>query len=89
MTNDKVTNSRALRNCIGQFVEDANADAVAVIWSSTNRNGTTGRIATWGNQFALKSLILKEADNYQIERMNSIIAKTEKNPKKPKPNEPD
>jgi len=39
------------------FVEEANADAVLVIWSSTKKRKTSSRVCSWGNHFAVKGML--------------------------------
>lgn len=73
---------KVVRDIIAQFVENAGADSVVVVWSTNHKAGTKAKISTWGNQFACRDMIRQANDDYVIERLNKIKrqAKDEKNP---------
>ena len=71
----------AVREIIARFVEDANADSVVVMWTSINKVSTRAKIASWGNQFAVRDMIKTASDDYMLERINAIKLKIDKKPK--------
>jgi len=78
---DKIRQAKAVRDIIARFVEDANADSVVVMWTSISKGGTKAKIASFGNQFAVRDMIKTASDDYCLARMNSIKLKTGKKPK--------
>ena len=79
---DRKRELKAVRDLIAGFVEQANADSVVVMWTSINKIGTRAKIASWGNQFAVRDMIKTASDDYCIERINAIKLRNDK--KKPK-----
>ncbi len=77
----ETTHTRAVREMIGRFVEDADADSVVVLWTSTGKDGSKAKIASWGNQFAIRDMIKTASDDYTIARISAIKADAEKKPK--------
>mgnify|MGYP003139435338 CR=1 FL=1 len=45
------------KRLLAGFVEEANADAVLVIWSSTKKSKTSSKVCSWGNHFAVKGML--------------------------------
>ncbi len=78
---EKSKETSIVRAMIGQFVEDANADSVVVLWTSTGKAGSKAKIASWGNQFAIRDMIKTASDDYTIARISAIKADAEKKPK--------
>ncbi len=72
---------KAVRDLIAGFVEQANADSVVVMWTSINKVGTRAKIASWGNQFAVRDMIKTASDDYCIERINAIKLRSDKKTK--------
>ncbi len=72
---------KAVRDLIAGFVEQANADSVVVMWTSINKIGTRAKIASWGNQFAVRDMIKTASDDYCIERINAIKLRSDKKTK--------
>ncbi len=72
---------KAVRDLIAGFVEQANADSVVVMWTSINKIGTRAKIASWGNQFAVRDMIKTASDDYCIERINAIKLRNDKKTK--------
>ena len=72
---------KAVRDLIAGFVEQANADSVVVMWTSINKVGTRAKIASWGNQFAVRDMIKTASDDYCIERINAIKLRNDKKTK--------
>ena len=77
----KTEETRVVREMIGRFVEDADADSVVVLWTSTGKAGSKAKIASWGNQFAIRDMIKTASDDYTIARISAIKADQTKNPK--------
>ena len=63
---------KALREIVGRFIEDMGADAVVVLWTETTKVGSRSKIITWGNQFAVRDCIQTAANEYSLERINSL-----------------
>ena len=73
--------TRVVREMIGRFVEDADADSVVVLWTSTGKSGSKAKIASWGNQFAIRDMIKTANDDYTIARIAAIKNDQDKKPK--------
>ncbi len=78
---DRKRELKAVRDLIAGFVEQANADSVVVMWTSINKVGTRAKIASWGNQFAVRDMIKTASDDYCIERINAIKLRSDKKTK--------
>ncbi len=78
---DRKRELKAVRDLIAGFVEQANADSVVVMWTSINKIGTRAKIASWGNQFAVRDMIKTASDDYCIERINAIKLRNDKKTK--------
>ncbi len=78
---DRKRELKAVRDLIAGFNEQANADSVVVMWTSINKIGTRAKIASWGNQFAVRDMIKTASDDYCIERINAIKLRNDKKTK--------
>ena len=78
---EDIRQAKAVREIIARFVEDANADSVVVMWTNINKVSTRAKIASWGNQFAVRDMIKTASDDYCIERINAIKLKIDRKPK--------
>lgn len=78
---DRKRELKAVRDLIAGFNEQANADSVVVMWTSINKVGTRAKIASWGNQFAVRDMIKTASDDYCIERINAIKLRSDKKTK--------
>lgn len=78
---EDIRQAKAVREIIARFVEDANADSVVVMWTSINKVSTRAKIASWGNQFAVRDMIKTASDDYSLQRINEIKLKFDKRPK--------
>ena len=78
---DRKRELKAVRDLIAGFVEQANADSIVVMWTSINKIGTRAKIASWGNQFAVRDMIKTASDDYCIERINAIKLRSDKKTK--------
>ena len=50
--------------CVAQFVKNMNADSVVILWTEVDKDSTKAKVASWGNQFAIKQMVLDLADEY-------------------------
>ena len=78
---EDIKQAKAVRDIIARFVEDANADSVVVMWTSINKVSTRAKIASWGNQFAVRDMIKTASDDYSLQRINEIKLKFDKRSK--------
>lgn len=67
-----------VRDLIARFVEDISADSVCVLWTECGKDSTKAKIASWGNQFAIRDMIKTANDDYVIARINEIKAAPKK-----------
>jgi len=59
--------SRKVSQCIAHFVEDMNADSVVVLWTSIEKDSTKAKVASWGNQYAIKQMVIDLAAEYDVD----------------------
>jgi predicted SpoU family rRNA methylase len=50
--------------CVAQFVENMNADSVVILWTEVAKESTKAKVASWGNQFAIKQMVIDLASQY-------------------------
>jgi len=50
--------------CVAQFVENMNADSVVILWTEVAKESTKAKVASWGNQFAIKQMVIDLAGQY-------------------------
>lgn len=50
--------------CVAQFVENMNADSVVILWTEVAKDSTKAKVASWGNQYAIKQMVIDLANEY-------------------------
>lgn len=73
------TETQLCRDLIAQFVEDLNADSLVVMWTSVGKDQTSAKIATWGNQLAVRDMVRQANLEYELATKAKIVRKTKYN----------
>jgi len=73
------TETQLCRDLIARFVEDLNADSLVVMWTSVSKEQTSAKIATWGNQLAVRDMVRQSNLEYEVEAKAKIVRKTKSN----------
>jgi|GEM_PF-3405604 len=55
---------RKVSACVAQFVENMSADSVVILWTEVAKDSTKAKVASWGNQFAIKQMVIDLANEY-------------------------
>jgi len=53
-----------ISSCVAQFVENMSADSVVIMWTEVTKESTKAKCASWGNQFAIKQMVIDLASQY-------------------------
>ncbi len=56
--------SPVVRDLIAQFVEEAGADAVLVLWTVSDKRKTSVKMSSFGNQLACRAMLDSAIERY-------------------------